>query len=60
MPSLSEVFSLAVEKSSTKNFDGNFESHELKGVKAQYVKYVGYGNSENDWNNISEIVITGK
>jgi len=53
-------YTLAVDKTSTKNYDGKFEAHKLNGIKAQYVKYVGYGNSENDWNNVSEIVITGK
>ena len=53
-------YTLAVSKSSTKNYDGEFENHDLKGVRAQYVKYVGYGNSENEWNNVSEIVLTGK
>lgn len=53
-------FTTVIENASTKNFLGEFEGHDLKGVSARYVKYVGRGNNENAWNNPSEIIITGK
>lgn len=36
------------------------DTYDLGGVKGRYVKYVGYGNTANSWNSITEIVISGK
>jgi hypothetical protein len=32
-----------------------FESFGLAGTTARYVRYMGFGNSDNDWNSISEM-----
>lgn len=36
------------------------EKFDLGGAKGRYVKIVGHGNSANEWNNITELVFTGK
>ncbi|NBC81810.1 MAG: hypothetical protein GVY19_00360 [Bacteroidetes bacterium] len=38
----------------------NLQIHELNDFKAQYIRIVGDGNSESDWNSISEIEAYGK
>lgn len=37
----------------------DFEKYEFAAVKAQYIKYVGNGNSSNNWNSLTEIVALG-
>ena len=44
--------------STTKTKD--MEKFDLKGAKGKYVKIVGHGNSQNEWNNITELVLCGK
>ncbi|MBE7021044.1 MAG: hypothetical protein E7411_06410 [Ruminococcaceae bacterium] len=53
-------YTKALEKTSTPAGDGKFNEYSLNGAKGRYVKYVGYGNTDNSWNNITELVITGK
>ncbi len=36
-----------------------FQNFDIANVDAKYVRIVGYGNSENDWNSINEIKIYG-
>lgn len=36
------------------------EDYDLGGVKAKYVKYIGQGNTTNDWNSVTEIVFIKK
>jgi hypothetical protein len=33
----------------------NFQSFDLKATSARYVRIVGYGNTENSWNSITEV-----
>jgi dihydroxyacetone kinase DhaKLM complex PTS-EIIA-like component DhaM len=35
------------------------ESYQIKGTPARYVRLVGYGNSINSWNSITEVDILG-
>ena len=35
------------------------EAYNLCGVKARYVKYIGGGNTTNDWNSVTEIAFSG-
>jgi len=37
----------------------DFENYEFDAVKAQYIKYSGNGNSNNNWNSLTEFVATG-
>jgi len=39
---------------------GTFQAFDLKGAKAKYVRYRGYGNSVNMWNSMCEILFTEK
>jgi hypothetical protein len=36
-----------------------FETFEFDAVKAQYIKYIGNGNTSNNWNSLTEVVATG-
>ena len=35
----------------------DLESHAFANQQARYLRIVGYGNSDNDWNSITEIQI---
>jgi len=39
---------------------GKFETFDLGGAQARYVRYRGYGNNTNKWNSLAEIVFTEK
>jgi len=43
--------------STTKTKD--MEKFDLNGAKGKYIKIVGHGNSQNEWNNITELVLCG-
>lgn len=49
-----------LEKSVSSGKSVELEKHDLKGVAARYVKYVGQGNSSNEWNSVTEFKINTK
>ena len=53
-------YKAVIENKENANKDGSFEVYDLSGASARYVKFVGYGNNENTWNNLTEFVVTGK
>lgn len=53
-------YKAVIENKENANKDGAFEVYDLSGASARYVKFVGYGNNENTWNNLTEFVVTGK
>ena len=55
-----ENYQKALDKTSTPAGSGEFNEYSLNGAKGRYVKIVGYGNTDNAWNNITELVLTGK
>jgi F5/8 type C domain-containing protein/putative BNR repeat neuraminidase len=38
----------------------NFESCGFNEIAARYIKIIGYGNTRNDWNSITEVAVYGK
>ena len=38
----------------------NYEILELKKVSARYIRLIGHGNSENQWNSVGEFTVLHK
>ncbi len=53
-------YTLVKDKLQSPGTGSQLDTYDLGGVQGRYVKYVGYGNSVNSWNSITEIVISGK
>ena len=53
-------YTLVKDKLQSPGTGAQLDTYDLGGVKGRYVKYVGYGNTANSWNSITEIVISGK
>ena len=55
-----ENFTLIKDHIQSTGCTDSFEEIELTGLKARFVKYEGWGNSVNEWTNITEVFVTGK
>ncbi len=53
-------YTTVLEGQESSGTTSELEAYDLNGVKAQYVKFIGYGNTVNKWNSILETVFTEK
>ena len=53
-------YTLVKDKLTSSGNSLKLETFDLGGVKARYVKIVGFGNTVNNWNNYGEVIFTGK
>ena len=49
-----------VETETSSGTTTDFEIYDITDVNAKYVKITGYGNSDSDWNSITEVEIWGE
>lgn len=53
-----ENWSTALSDVTSSGESTELEIFDLDGVEAQYIRYVGYGNSSNSWNSVTEMNVT--
>lgn len=49
-------YTTVIDRQKTSGTTKELEAYSLKGAVARYVKFIGGGNSQNDWNSMTEIV----
>lgn len=51
-----QTWNTILPKTSSSGFSNNLERFEFAPTKARYIKYVGYGNTSNTWNSVTEFL----